>query len=734
MKKSTLYKICLGLIIMVLPLTVKAAVSEFISVQDTVSKRVGNVEIKSLHFVDNSDQPSYNFGLLAEINNRTQKDVLLKIKIGYYNEKKVLIYSELAESVLNYEQTDTLIALSSAKLDSKYNVNDIAYYTVSFELKDVVNIEETKSAKDDETCLQNSYTIENYKVKIDAQKDNTYDIEETFTVHYNDSQNKKIERTIPLERNVTNRDGSKSAQKIKLLTLSFNRSLSRFFNPTKGNILRLDDSSATSMDIKHSLKYTYSSKNENKNEQFLYTIDPAEWGTCMSEISFEINMPSEFDPSKIQFVETNDQDKTADIKIDKGKNSIRGSYDGILKDDSLNMSIFLEDGYFTAPHPSLGCILIFVLPTFFVMLSFTLWFFFGRDRHLKEKIKKVPPKNKNVLEVLLATKKEVTQKDAVILLLKLCDDGYLRITKTKRGNKLHPAEYTITKIREYAGSILEEKLLMEDLFSTSLSKINDKMLEKNYDKGKASKKLSDLRGMTVETRYLKGNLFITSNSIINSADKNYYDKIFEKSATLMSKIVSYVGYIIGLIITVIPSLEYGRIEDGLIIGVLTFVIAIAVKEGLMNSNKASTKIGALILISISIILSRVTPLWETIIYERIYGFGMIFGVIMIFINKLFIEIMPKYTEYGSRLYEETKSYEHFLKSIKSQDFEELFKKSNEDTSKTLLYIYLFGLEKTTLKSLSSDIEMPSWLENTKPKELRFLKKDLENLVIKTDAM
>lgn len=732
--KKCIYKICLVFTILIVPLTVKAEANEFISIRDTISKRVGNVEIKSLHFVDNSDQPSNNFGLLAEINNRTQKDVLLKLKIGYYNEKKVLIYSELTESVLRYKQTDTLIALSNAKLDSKYNVNDITYYTVSFEIRDMINIEDKTSIQDNEICLENSYTIENYKVRVDVQKDNTYDIEETFTVRYNTSENKKIERIVPLERNVTNRDGSKSTQKIKLLTLFSNRTLTRFFNPTKGNILRIDDSSINSSDKNHSLKYTYSSRNASKSEQFLYTIDPEEWSACINGISFEINMPSKFDPSKIQFVEENGNDKTDGIKIEKSKNAIKGTYDEILKDDSLNIGIFLEDDYFTAPHPSLGCILVFALPTCLIVLSFALWFFFGRDRQLKEKVKKVPPKNKNLLEVLFATRKEVTQKDIVILLLKLCDDGYLRITKTKKGNRLQPAEYTITKMKEYAGSILEEKLLMEELFSTSLSKINDRMLKKNYDKGKASKKLSDLRGMSVDTRSLKGALFITSNAILNSAYKNYYDKIFEKSATLMSKIVSCFGYIIGLVITVIPSLEYGRIEDGLIIGVLTIISMIAVKEGLIMAKKASTKIGALILISISIILSRVTPLWETIIYERIYSYGLIFGMIMIFINKLFIEIMPKNTEYGSKLYEEAKSYEHFLKSLSAQDLGKLLNKSGEDTSKILLYIYLFGIEKTTLRSIQDDIVLPEWLENTNPKELKYLKKDLETLVIKNDSM
>ena len=56
-----------------------------------------------------------NFGLIAEILNPTKEDLILRAKISYYDEKKVLLYSSIKEYAIDKEKNNALFAMLDKK-------------------------------------------------------------------------------------------------------------------------------------------------------------------------------------------------------------------------------------------------------------------------------------------------------------------------------------------------------------------------------------------------------------------------------------------------------------------------------------------------------------------------------------------------------------------------------------------------------------------------------------------
>ncbi len=720
MKEKLLKKVAHAIMIaLILPVTVFAESKEYVPIKDSISRTIDSVEINSLHFVDNTNLPSDNFGLVADVNNRQSKKVTLKVKLSYYDKDKVLLYSNIEEYPLLPQKDNALISMLDRRQNPKVQVADLAYYSVEFEVKETTK--ETTNTAIPEVCLQNSYNLTDYKVSIEISKDAIYTVEESFVVDYVDDS-KILKKLIPTKHVIKNRDESFSTYHLKFLSLDPAQNITKTFQVVNGTVIKIDDRDSESTKLEHTLKYVLAKNDTSKTEHFDFAISTANWNACLDDISFEIEFPDHIDASAIQFVSRDGKNLSSKTIINKTGNKIVGVYRGPLTDDTLNISLFLDDDYFEHSH-GLGTILVFAIPAGMVILSGLLWFLFGRDKRIDSHNSGKLPANRDYMKLALASKGELSYKDVIVLIMKLAEDGYIEIVKKETDENRATSYYELVKLKEYAGRDAIEKKLLADLFDSCLTSINEDMLENNYKKGKASKKLKDLRTLTANTKNLKGKLTTTAEEIIEATYDRHYDKLYEKTATMLSKVTRTFEYLIAFSLFIIPTSEYGTIEDILIIFSLLFMSTIAIKEILAKSQNPLTRIGALIMVLLSILVSRVTPLWETLFYEHIYVYGFLFGLIMIVVNRLFTTFMPKKTERGLKLSRELSSLKNYLQNISESDFQKRIEDDPLYGENLFPYIYLLDLEDTFFEN--REIPIPKWLKNAEKTDLTHLASDLK---------
>ena len=710
------------------PIIVKAESKEYVRTSDSISKQVGKLEINSLHFIDNTNGPSDNYGLVANIINRSGSKARLKAKINYYDKEKVLLYSSIDEYEITAEKDNTFMAFLDEKNTNKYEVENIAFYTVNFE---IVEADEEKkrdhSFEEKEVCKKRDYVLSDYEIFVDVHENAIYDIEEDFTVHYN-GEKRTIKKIVPLKRNLINRDGSSSVFYRKVINYEEARGLGRSFQVGAGAKFSFTEDSYDEKEVSHKLNYKIKTANRKENVMFDLAISANEWQACIDNISFEVNMPFDFAAENVSFVDGEGRDLRTKVHVSKAGGKLIGTYDGLI-DDELHVRIFLGNNSYEEETFSVGSIAIFVIPVGMICISFILWLLFGKDKKVQVKEIASTWKDEDIFEIGLVKRGAIRKRDVVLAILKLAGDGYIRFEK--KGKKGHSKrnEYTICKVGIYAGKNKYEKELLHELFSANLDGINEKILKSNYDRGIGSKKLRDLRVEEISTEDVAHRLNVCAEKIVREVNGEYYEKIYEKSSSLVKNFIKLIDYAIVLVIIAIATLEYGTIEDVLINIVLLFFCLFAIKEGLKVGKSKTVKIGALIVIFTSMLISRITPIWETLFFSRIMVYGVVCGTITIFINQIFKDIMPKKTEYGKVLNDRVISLEMYLKSLKKDELKKAVENDGEFIQKIIPYVFAVDFNKNFFKvAEDAEIPLPTWFQGSDYNGLGGIVEDLEVLV------
>ena len=138
------------------------------------------------------------------------------------------------------------------------------------------------------------YTINDVKVN----ENNTFDITETITANFY-MRKHGIIRTIPLKNTIERLDGSTSTNRVKITNLQVNNEYSK--SNSNGNLaikIGNQDTYVTGLQ-KYIIKYTYDIGADpvKDADEFYYNLIGTEWDTSISNISFSITMPKEFDAS-----------------------------------------------------------------------------------------------------------------------------------------------------------------------------------------------------------------------------------------------------------------------------------------------------------------------------------------------------------------------------------------------------------------------------------------------------
>ena len=531
------------------------------------------------------------------------------------------------------------------------------------------------------------YVINSYDINVKVNENNTFDITETITANFY-TRKHGIIRTIPLKNTIERLDGSTSTNRVKITNLQVNNEYSK--SNSNGNLaikIGNQDTYVTGLQ-KYVIKYTYDIGVDpvKDADEFYYNLIGTEWDTRISNVSFSITMPKEFDASSLGFSSGRYGYTDSDsVSYSVNGNTISGIYtDTLPAGNGLTVRLTLPDNYFVgARNNNTDYYIIIGISLVIVFIAFILWLLFGKDKPVIETVEFYPPEGYNSSELAFLYKGETDNKAIVSLLIYLASKGYLSIKETE--NKALFAstkDFTIYKLKEYDGTNEIEKLFFDGLFRTRSS---------------------------VTSSDLTNRFYITVNRIKKLLNKKENKtKIFDKKSLQLRGFIIPMMLIIFILITVKPFYDTGMLSElpvALIFPGIGFSLMISI---LTSSSPKSAKIFIIFwgLLFGGIPLFMILPI---IFSTSISAITYFIGILCIIVLYVFRKIILKRTPFGLEILGKIKGFKRFLETAEKDQLEAMVEKEPEYFYNILPYTYALDVSDKWVEQFENiAVEPPSW--------------------------
>ncbi|MDO5481209.1 MAG: DUF2207 domain-containing protein, partial [Candidatus Saccharibacteria bacterium] len=569
------------------------------------------------------------------------------------------------------------------------------------------------------------YTINKYNIDIIVNENNTFDITETITAFFNTPKH-GIYRAIPLKNKITRLDGTTSTNHTQVTNVSVDNEYKT--SKENGNYkikIGSPDHTITGEQT-YVINYTYNlGKDPAKNyDELYYNIIGTEWDTTISNVTFSITMPKEFDSKKLGF-SSGITGSTANDRIKyyvKG-NKITGSYNGTLNaDEALTVRCELPEGYFVGAGLTNPLIyLIYLIPILFLIIAFLLWYKFGRDDQIIETVEFYPPQGFNSLEIGFLYKGGAERQDVTSLLVYLANQGYIKITETEEQSLFSKSKgFKITKLKEYDGNNDNERMFLNGLFTKRPSASAGTLFNRNTKQAA----VTNLNEVTSTDLY--DNFYITMSRILSNINsKENTNKIFEKSASGKTIFIVLMIIITYCLITIPPVLTYNE-ENNLLAALLFPGLGFTVMfsmlfggaqtiyvNGKATHSSINTKLFGLIWEGIFGGVPWVALLLPTLLQNSIYLIGYIIGIACILGMVICLEYLPKRTPYGNEILGKIEGFKNFLETAEKEKLESMVMQDPTYFYDILPYTYVLGISDKWIKNFESiSLQAPSWYDGS----------------------
>lgn len=548
------------------------------------------------------------------------------------------------------------------------------------------------------------YVIESYDVEINVSEDNIYDITETITTDFRTSKH-GIYRSIPIQNSVRRADGSTSSNKATITNIKVNDS----YSTSRGsNMLKIKIGSADrTLTGEHtyviSYKYNIGNDKLDNADEFYLNLVGTEWDTQIKQVSFKINMPKEFDKSKMGF-STGKYGTAGTYGIDYSVDgtTITGYYNHYLNaNEGLNARIELPEGYYKKQTLKIGFsdILLFGVAIAGIVITYMKWDKYGRDEKAVPTVEFYPPDGLNSLDLAYAYRGTATSKDAVSLLIYLANKGYVKIEEEEGKGLFKSKTFKIYKIRDYDGSNEEERRFMVGLFST------------------ASTSESGLK--YVDKSDLTDSFYTTINSVVSMAGKQ--KNVIFKKTSLSSSFAGILMLVLTYIAMIIRVVAFSGMQEGLF--TISFVgIAFLAAGGLFISQpgkNVAVTLASLLFVGIGFFLPMIGKLSDML--EGAPGMlllEILFSVIAMIVILIILKYMPSRTPKGVKLLGKIEGFKNFLETAEKDRLEELVNENPSYFYNILPYAYVLGVSDKWIKNFESiAMEPPTWYVGYEPYSL-----------------
>lgn len=544
-------------------------------------------------------------------------------------------------------------------------------------------------------CYANDYDITKYDVEIVVDEHNKYSIKENIDTYFNVSKH-GIVRRIPLYNNIIRQDGIRERNRVLISNVHVNE---EFASSRENNnyVLKIGSADKT-INGKHSYSISYDydiglDKN-NKYDELYFNIIGTNWDTDISNVTFKITMPKEFDASKLGFSYGEyGKSNTDNISYDVDGNVITGSFEGtLLAGEGLNVRMELPEGYFI--RKSVGSSLLecwyYIIPILGVIVAYVVWKKYGKDDQVVDVVSFYPPENMNSLDVAFAKKGSVNSNDAVSLLVYLASKGYIKIVEDKKSK----SRFTIQKVKEYDGNNKEEELFFRGLFKKVWDSISSDELDESFY-------------LTINSILTKKNSTANRKELFNSksSNKRYILFLFMLITSSLSTIIPALGYKLSDIIFSIIICN--------LIGIVALIIVGIIYDNNCTKKGLNSALGFAFFFVLALAVANFTIIgFEYIYYDTVYLIGFILCMVCTYLIYFFYLIVTKRTEYGNKVLGEVNGFKKFLETAEKDKLESLVHDDPSYFYNILPYAYVLGVSDAWIKQFEGiAIAPPDWYES-----------------------
>lgn len=725
-EKSSLFFVISLFVLMFLPCVVNTQNKELdytTIYENSTIKLEEDLNLYSISFKNNSSDSSLSFGITASIYNDSDDNYEIDSTVHYYDKSYNLLATSNYTQEVPADRYVNLIQMSSINdIKSGYTADDIYYYRISFDY----NVSSSNSTYPSSTNTPSlnglydsyEYVIDGYDIKIKVNENNTFDITETITANFNIPKH-GIFRKIPLTNTVTRLDGTTSKNRAHIRNIKVNEDYST--STENGNkVLKIGDADRTLTGSKtYVISYNYDigkDPNENYDELYINLIG-TEWDTVIGNVTFTINMPKDFDTSKLGFSSgSKGSVENYNVKYTVTDNVITGRYDGILNaGEALTIRTELEDGYFVGAGYQIdfSTYLLFLIPIIGLIIAFILWYKFGKDDQVVETIEFYPPEGFNSLDIGYLYKGKAENQDVTSLLIYLANKGYIKIVEKNSKSVFASNSFSIIKLKDYDGTDVNEQLFLEGLFKKKLSKksLSAFVSNPNLAKSEATETSGNIE---VTSKDLYNSFYKTMNEILKKTNtKTNKKKIFETN-TSSKKVILILLILLSLItIVAIPTLEYAGIgELAMSLFIMLFYVPFYA-VGLSSSIPKGFRVVWLgFTIFHSFIFFCTMPVISAIRYEKIFLIAFIIGICCIVGMILLLKFMPKRTKYGNEILGKIKGFKTFLETAEKEKLEAMVMENSTYFYDILPFTYVLGVSEKWIKKFEAiNLQAPDWYDS-----------------------
>ena len=696
-KKIFLFAIVILSIVCIYPIGVNAISGEisYTDINDIKNLDVRDLSFSNIRFEDYSDTSTMAFGLTGEVVNNSNNSITYSANVYFYDEGYNLI-AEADSSNIAMAGSNDFNLMFNLDVLGEYSTDDIKYYRL---IVDVNNDELTLNSNtpsEDSMYASYDYVIDNYDVNIVVNSNNTFDITETITAYFNVPKH-GIFRTIPLSNKIVRLDGSTSTNRTQVTNLSVSDEYST--SRESGNYKIQIGSASRTLTGKqtYTIKYTYNLGKDpvSDYDELYYNIIGNEWDTVIGNVTFNITMSKEFDSSKLGFSSGSQGSlDNSKVKYTVNDNTISGSYDGILNEgESLTVRCELPEGYFVDAGlvVNSNIYLMFIIPIAALIISFLLWFIFGRDNRVIETVEFYPPEGFNSLEVGFLYKGKANSQDVTSLLIYLANKGYIKISEYEEKSLFSKSSgFKITKLKDYDGNNVNERKFLSGLFKKSSSK-NEVTSDDLYD-----------------------SFYVTTSKILsNINNKENKNKIFEKKASKKSIIIILLILISVVTTIAIPTLEYAGAGE---VAMTLFICAFYIPFYAVGIFAKIPLVFRIFWLGFTIFHSAVffstLPIMDAVTSEPIYLVGVIVGILCLIGMIICFKIMPKRTPYGNEILGKIKGFKNFLETAEKDRLESMVLSNPTYFYDILPFTYVLGVSDKWIKKFETiNVEAPTWYDS-----------------------
>ena len=602
---------------------------------------------------------------------------------------------------------------------------------------------------------QSGYMIESYDVNMKVNENNTIDIIETITADFNTPKHGII-RTIPLKNELKRLDGTTTKNQTQITNLDVDHEYK--VKKENGNYKIQIGSANQTITGKQTyvIRYTYNLGKDPMKEydELYYNIIGSQWDTSITNITFTITMPKEFDSSKLGFSSGVVGSVNNNVQYKVSENKIIGSYNGTLApNEALTVRLELPEGYFVGAGLTFQIkdYLIFIVPVLFLIISILLWYKFGKNDPIVETVEFYPPEGKNSLEIGYLYKGKADYKDATSLLIYLANKGYIKILDAKSSFKSENDSNSVKqKIKDLQDKINEEKLnnpgskkikYYENMLNVyyEMDKSTKTTIQENkpikfviqkvrdYDGGNENERLFMQglfsAGQTEVTNQTLYNLFyLTMNRILSNINsRENKNKIFDNISFHKIPLMILMVVVIYCVITIPPVTTYGGSDELVfslifpLIGFITIFISLFGEKLSIHQKATGSNSKRFFLIwGIGFgFIPWIVIVPSVLLQSNIYLIGYIIGVLCIIGIIICMLHLFKRTSYGNEMLGKIRGFKRFLETAEKEKLEAMVSQNPTYFYDILPYTYVLGVSDKWIKRFEEiSLQAPNWYDSS----------------------